>query len=404
MRIRRFPPPRRSLRAAFVVGLWSVLSMGSRMDAAGEDEAKPDENAVPVAFVQLDEAAAQIFESRPPGALDYAVLMQHLVGFKPSVVALADVVSWPDLQPPHRRILASKLSTMNLVWGAVLDADPVEPAPESIWDAWLSLGTAGAWPELALCPGVTVLPERSLWDFGKIGFVQLDFGPRIESRESHIAIPIVARAGKDRVVAGLPLVAWIRAQGWEASEVVVDAEAGAVTGPEGFRVPIDPQGKLQVPLSLRERLEKWSASAFLPSMANGPVEARLAEKALVVLGGDDPGRRVLMLADGGRISRAEVMALAVLALATDTWMVPPAAESELAEGDEDGAREEVTGGESTSPVEAGGPVETAAVSRAGVPEDGWLGMAGLVAFVLLWWSLRLHVSKGGGSAGDDRDA
>ena len=154
-----------------------------------------------VTFLALDDPGERVFDSWPPGPVDYSIMVDNLAKNDPRVIAVAPVLGWRE---PVDEILVSSMRSVLLRLDrekVLLGAELLQnPAGEMIRASTLSLfpillnveGDRSGIPEFTQ---VGALPEPSLTAISpNLGFTRIDLGDaEAERGRDSFTVPLLAR-------------------------------------------------------------------------------------------------------------------------------------------------------------------------------------------------------------------
>lgn len=299
-----------------------------------------------VTFLALDDPGERVFDSWPPGPVDYSIMVDNLAKNAPRVIAVASVLGWRE---PVDEILVSSMRSVLLR----LDRDKVllgaelmqNPAGEVIRPSTLSL-----FPQLANVEGdrseipeftqVGALPEPALTAISpNLGFTRIDLGDTEAKRErDSFTVPLLARHGQ-QIVPSFVLMAVIKEAGAGLESVRVSLDGRLIEigsgGSTTLRIPIDKHGRLSVHTGIRSGVSKYNAD-ILFLMGADDIRDQLTEEQkaallsrIVIIGADDEvSRKIELPKQDEKISQAELFAMAIATIQAKRFIqrVPPAVE------------------------------------------------------------------------------
>lgn len=196
-----------------------------------------DPGAGTLSVISVGDDPEGFFQSSPPQAVDYAVMLRNLKRLGVRKVALADQMAWDEADPIALTALDSRLADFesavtcaSLTRGAV--AEPL-PLPFHL----ASIPLSGVKGDVSILPQVNrvALPGTFLGSGRTLaGFSLLESEPG--------AAPLLAR-WKDRVVFAFPVIAALAETGSKPEEIEVRLGSYLKLGPGGPVVPIDASGR-----------------------------------------------------------------------------------------------------------------------------------------------------------------
>ena len=293
-----------------------------------------------VTLLTVDDSEEPIFQSWPPGPIDYSIMLRRLALYDPKVVAVEPVLQWEETAPGELEILRSAglgFDRGQLLLGAVLQWNTAAPEPKG---STLNLlrplpNVAGDLDKIPEFTTVSQLPDPRLTAVGaSAGFTQIDLGEGTIGGSS-LLVPLLARVG-DIVVPSFVLLAAMLEL--DAAPADVEVQLGdSITIKGDLVIPIDPSGALNVFAGLRATLPVRDANILVWDPADegggaggglGKAEREALASRVVLLGMDDENSRTIPAGRGKKVSRAELFALAIATIQSGRYLekVSPATE------------------------------------------------------------------------------
>ena len=287
-----------------------------------------------VTFLALDDPGERVFDSWPPGPVDYSILVENLAKNDPRVIAVAPVLGWgegtDDILVSSMRSVLLRLDREKVLLGAELLQNP---SGESIRPSTLSLfpqlkNVVGDPAGIPVFTRAGLLPEPALTAINpSLGFTRIDLGDAEARRKrDSFTIPLLARHG-EHVVASFVLMAMIKEAGVPLDSVEVNLDESVIRIGQ-LEIPIDRGGRLGVHTGIREAISKHNADILILVGAEDIRDQLTDEqkKALlsriVILGIDEEEARTIELPNkGGEISQAELFAMAIATIQAKQFIV-----------------------------------------------------------------------------------
>lgn len=275
---------------------WSLRLLSS----AGEAPTTPP----PLTVISIGDDPDGVYQSSPPSAVDYAVMLRNLRKLGAKSVGLGATLVWPDPDPIARTALDTQLGEFEAVavTAPLTRGSSAEPMPAAFIRASLPLSSVkGDTGKLPMVNRVS-LPGTVLGDLHTLAGFSL-----IESESG--SVPLLAR-WDDRIVFSFSVVSVLAGKGLPADGVEVRLGEYLKLGPQGPFVPIDDYGRLAV--------EPRPAPAALKPV---PAETLVDATSLPVDGS-------VLFRDDRRATDASMKAFAAalvpvhLAIATEAGMSP----------------------------------------------------------------------------------
>lgn len=226
---------------------WSLRTLSSQASAAGKE-------SLPV--ISIGDDPDGVFQSSPPQAVDYAVMLRNLKRLGVKRVALADEMAWDDADPIALQAMDARLADFDsaVTCAALTRSSVAEPLPLPFFVA--SIPLSQVWGDVGLLAQVNrvALPGTFLGSGKTLAGFSL-----IESEPGDT--PLLAR-WKDRVVFAFPVVAALAESGGKAEQIEVRLGSYMKLGPSGPVVPIDAAGRPAMP-PLRFESRSTPAAALI---------------------------------------------------------------------------------------------------------------------------------------------
>ena len=221
-------------------------------------EARIDPKRAPL-IVALDDDKEGIFQSKPPSPIDVAVILNNLQRLGAKKAATAAVLAWDAPDPIGLTALEKTLGRFDsLVMAAPLGRGAVaQPLPKAFRKA--SLPVHAVHGDITLLPVVNRVPLQGLILGGEntwAGFQTLD-------AESETKLPPLLARWDDRVVFAFPLLAAMQGLGLQLDGIEIRLGEYLKLGPQGPAVPLDPFGRLAIPLGRMPPMAEISAAAAI---------------------------------------------------------------------------------------------------------------------------------------------
>ena len=222
------------------------------------------EPSPPVVLVELRQGDLP-FESWPPAPLDYALVFESLIRRQPKEVVVQPLLAWPGVETLDAATLAERI--------ALLPRGVLACTLQRGVDGGASAGAVGPLPfpvlreasgDVNRVPDFHMLGQMPIEELrgGKtLGFTRIEFGEAMKADGSEVALPMVARRGRELVpsLATQALLSW---HGAGPDDVVVQlGRRVAIFG--GVEVPVDAAGRLVVSSRLAPPLRRLDAGALL---------------------------------------------------------------------------------------------------------------------------------------------
>ena len=325
------------LIAAFFVNREDQRGGIDALNAIYEDWLRATSREAPsppsVTLLRIDDSETG-FWGWPPSPLDYAQLLHCLKSHNPKIVAVEPPLLWQGAD----KGLLDALRTACLQYGkgqillsSILQFNKTAQQPE---EATLSL----LWPlssitgdinEIPAFTSIISLPNQRLTSLGfPAGFTSIDLGEDT-GPETGLSVPLLARINKT-VVPSFVLLTTMLELGVTAGEVEVQLGKMINVGNK-TTIPIDASGSLAISTGTRARPEILNASILThdPGEGSGQDTGGLSRKetdalanSVIIFGLDNKGSHTIPTGRGGKISQAELFALAIATIQSNSYFGP----------------------------------------------------------------------------------
>ncbi len=296
--------------------------------ASGEKLTPPS-----VTLLRIDDSETG-FWGWPPNPLDYAQLLHRIKSHNPKVVAVEPALHWQGADKgllDALRTACLKYGKGQILLSSILQFNEASPEPE---EATLSL----LWPlppitgDIKNIPAFTSiisLPNQRLTSLGfPAGFTSIDLGEGTGPEEG-LNVPLLARINQT-VVPSFVLLTIMLELGVTADEVEIQLGETINVGNK-TTIPIDASGALSISTGIRIRPEIHNASILAHNPGENPgqdtgglsgEETDALANRVILLGLDNKGSRTIPTDRGGKISQAELFALAIATIQSSSYFGP----------------------------------------------------------------------------------
>ncbi|HJT45037.1 MAG TPA: hypothetical protein VJ721_02085 [Chthoniobacterales bacterium] len=222
---------------------------------------QPAINSVPLTIVDVG-------KGNPPAPLETALLVQGLLGFKPTVVAVEPILQWSEGSKDQEQIFIDQaMRVPNLLLGATLtvSSDPDAPPADIIGFTHVT-GRRGNLPEFS---GIEHQPSEDVRVLSTLGFVNI---PAESARTFHVPLLFQYRGEVIPAFALQAILLWLRITPDEVKVQLAGSESGiaaslgeysAVELPNGIKIPIRSDGTLLVSPRMTQRARNISIDELL---------------------------------------------------------------------------------------------------------------------------------------------
>ncbi len=192
---------------------------------------------------------------RSLSALEYALFLQAVLDFQPTVIALEPIVVWRERDKVQEQVFIDQaMRVPKLLIGMKLgEKGPHDPAPD---DLITFPNVSGQRGELAQFSGVSRQPADDIRLISTPGFINLP-----SARSDRVRVPMLFEY-RGEIVPSFPLQAimlWLR-----VTPAEVKIELGSRIGlPNGWEIPIHPDGTLTINPVARQSVRRLTLGQLL---------------------------------------------------------------------------------------------------------------------------------------------
>jgi len=209
---------------------------------------QPAANTVPITIIETG-------RENPPAPLETALLLQGILEFKPTVIAIEPILQWGERNKDQEQIFIDQaMRVPKLVLGAELTAtpDPDEPVAEIAGFTRVT-GRRGDLPAFS---GIERQPGEDVRILSTLGFINL---PEESADDLHVPLLFQYRGEIIPSFALQAALLWMRLT---PGEVVIDIGT-AITLPNGTKIPIRSDGTLLVNPRMVQRARRVTLNELL---------------------------------------------------------------------------------------------------------------------------------------------
>ena len=209
---------------------------------------QPAANTVPITIIETG-------RENPPAPLETALLLQGILEFKPTVIAIEPILQWGERNKDQEQIFIDQaMRVPKLVLGAELTAtpDPDEPVAEIAGFTRVT-GRRGDLPAFS---GIERQPGEDVRILSTLGSINL---PEESADDLHVPLLFQYRGEIIPSFALQAALLWMRLT---PGEVVIDIGT-AITLPNGTKIPIRSDGTLLVNPRMVQRARRVTLNELL---------------------------------------------------------------------------------------------------------------------------------------------
>jgi hypothetical protein len=209
---------------------------------------QPATKPVPLTIVEIG-------KENPPPPLETALLLQGLLEFKPTVIAVEPALQWGERAKDQEQIFMDQaMRVPKLLLGAELTAspDPDAPVPEIAGFSHVT-GRRGDLPEFS---GIEHQPSEDVRVLSTLGFVNF---PPEAADDLHVPLLFQYRGEVIPAFALQAIMLWLRVT---PDEVKIDI-GSAIELPNGIQIPVRTDGTLLVSPRMTQRARRITIDELL---------------------------------------------------------------------------------------------------------------------------------------------
>jgi len=209
---------------------------------------QPTAKTVPITIVETG-------RENPPAPLEAALLLQGILEFKPTVIAVEPILQWGERNKDQEQIFIDQaMRVPRLVLGAELTATPDPDAPVADITGFPRVtGRRGDLPEFS---GIEHQPGEDVRILSTLGFINL---PEESADDLHVPLLFQYRGEVIPSFALQAALLWMRLT---PDEVMIDIGT-AITLPNGTKIPIRSDGTLLVNPRMVQRARRITLNELL---------------------------------------------------------------------------------------------------------------------------------------------
>ena len=283
-------------------------------------------NEAGVTFLRIRPADFEKGKLNP--RLDWAILLNSLLKFKPRAAGIVPPLRWDDRDVLTEGALAKQVKQMPpMVLGAILSPSQPGAAQPNLAASFSSLDRiTGDRSHLLQASQVAAMPDDELLINGKPGFTHIELQKELSGGPNGLRFPLICRLG-DRVVPSFPLQLVMSREGLLPDDVQIqlDGPRPQIQIGDKHSIPVDSTGCLAIHPSLTRAFPLIDfASLALAASDFQDVAAQLRDatkddldslgKNTVAIGFDDESLQEFPLPSGEKVSRAHLLSMAVAAI------------------------------------------------------------------------------------------
>jgi len=209
---------------------------------------QPAAKTVPITIIETG-------RENPPAPLETALLLQGILEFKPTVIAVEPILQWGERNKDQEQIFIDQaMRVPRLVLGAELTATPDPDAPVAEITGFPRVtGRRGDLPEFS---GIEHQPGEDVRILSTLGFINL---PEESADDLHVPLLFQYRGEVIPAFALQAALLWMRLT---PGEVIIDIGT-AITLPNGTKIPIRSDGTLLISPRMFNRARRITLNELL---------------------------------------------------------------------------------------------------------------------------------------------
>ncbi len=209
---------------------------------------QPATKPVPLTIVEMG-------KENPPPPLETALLLQGLLGFKPTVIALEPVLQWGEQVRDQEQIFMDQaMRVPKLLLGAELTASPDPDAPVAEIAGFSQVtGRRGDLPEFS---GIEHQPSEDVRVLSTVGFVNF---PPDAADDLHVPLLFQYRGEVIPAFALQAIMLWLRVT---PDELKIEI-GSSIDFPNGLKIPVRSDGTLLVSPRMTQRARRITIDELL---------------------------------------------------------------------------------------------------------------------------------------------
>jgi len=209
---------------------------------------QPAANTVPITIIETG-------RENPPAPLETALLLQGILEFKPTVIAIEPILQWGEGNKDQEQIFIDQaMRVPKLMLGAELTAAPDPDAPVAEIGSFANV--SGRRGDLPAFSGIERQPGEDVRILSTLGFINL---PEESADDLHVPLLFQYRGEIIPSFALQAALLWMRLT---PGEVVIDIGT-AITLPNGTKIPIRSDGTLLVNPRMVQRARRVTLNELL---------------------------------------------------------------------------------------------------------------------------------------------
>jgi len=278
------------------------------------DTKKQKKETSSITLLALDNSEDSVLQDWPPSPLDFAVILNNLRQYNPSLIAIEPSLSFsnsPDGLVETLRTTCLNFNKGSLLFSAVCQmdqsVDSTKDKGKKFFDVLKNInGNTNSIPEFTK---TSSLPNQRFAAMGiPIAFTNIELTQKKPERNQY-KFPLIAKVG-DEIVPSFVLKAIMLETNTSPDQVIVNLGENIILT-ENKKIPIDAGGHVEIYPALQKELPKEKINLLTTPSNELGKKSKSALSNKIIFIGNNNNKRNIAFRDNEFISNAEFMALAI---------------------------------------------------------------------------------------------
>ena len=295
------------------------------------DTKKQKKETSSITLLALDNSEDSVLQDWPPSPLDFAVMLNNLKQYSPSLIAIEPSLGFPN--SPDGLIETLRTTCLNFNKGSLLfsaicqmdqSVDSTKDKGKKFFDVLKNInGNTNSIPEFTK---TNSLPNQRFAAMGiPIAFTGIELNQK-KPEKNQYKFPLIAKVG-DEIVPSFVLKAIMLETNTSPDQVLVNLGKSIILN-ENKKIPIDAGGHVEIYSALQKELPKEKINLLTTPSKKLSGKSKLSLNNQIILIGNNNNLRNIAFRNNEFISNAEFMALAISTIQSGLFI------SELSQTDE----------------------------------------------------------------------
>ena len=278
------------------------------------DTKKQKKETSSITLLALENSEDSVLQDWPPSPLDFAVMLNNLKQYSPSLIAIEPSLGFPN--SPDGLIETLRTTCLNFNKGNLLfsaicqmdqSVDSTKDKGKKFFDVLINInGNTNSIPEFTK---TNSLPNQRFAAMGiPIAFTGIDLNQK-KPENNQYKFPLIAKVG-DEIVPSFVLKAIMLETNTSPDQVLVNLGKSIILN-ENKKIPIDAGGHVEIYPALQKELPKEKINVLTTPSKELSGESKLSLNNQIILIGNNNNLRNIAFRNNEFISNAEFMALAI---------------------------------------------------------------------------------------------